>query len=143
MSANNQHPFARILFLGLGLLCLVLAVLGFTLPGLPGTPFLLVAAACFTRSSPRLHAWLLQNKFCGPMIRNWEETRSIPRRAKRIALLTIFITACFSLYSFNNLYFKMALIVILTVPVIILLRLKETEALVLVEEDPEREPEQA
>ncbi len=138
ISPNNQNPITRILFLGLGLVCLVLALLGFTLPGLPGTPFLLLATACFARSSPRLHAWLLHNKFFGPMIRNWEESRSITRRAKHIALLMIFATASFSLYSLNNLYLRLALIIIMTVPVIILLRLRETEALLRLEEGHEK-----
>ncbi|MEN8258854.1 MAG: YbaN family protein [Thermodesulfobacteriota bacterium] len=139
MADPSTNPISRITFLGLGLLCLLLACLGFFLPGLPGTPFLLLAAACFARSSPRLHNWLLANKFFGPVIKNWQESRSIPRRSKRIALLMIFVAGGFSLYSISNLYFKLALIVILTVPVTILLRLKETESLLPVENGAERE----
>ena len=67
------------LFLGLGLL-------GVVLPVLPTTPFLLLAAACFARSSPRLHRWLLDHPVFGPPIRNWEENGAISRRAKRLAV---------------------------------------------------------
>ncbi|MBA4324289.1 MAG: DUF454 domain-containing protein [Rhodobacter sp.] len=67
------------LFLGLGLL-------GVVLPVLPTTPFLLLAAGSFARSSPRLHRWLLGNPVFGPPIRNWEENGAISRRAKRLAV---------------------------------------------------------
>ena len=66
------------LFLGLGLL-------GVVLPVLPTTPFLLLAAGCFARSSPRMHGWLLGHPVFGPPIRNWEENGAISRRAKRFA----------------------------------------------------------
>lgn len=67
------------LFLGLGLL-------GVVLPVLPTTPFLLLAAGCFARSSPRLHGWLLGHQVFGPPIRNWEENGAISRPAKRLAV---------------------------------------------------------
>ena len=139
MSANNQNPLHRFFFLGLGLFCLALGFLGFALPGMPGTPFLLLAAACFAKSSPRLHDWLLENKYVGPMIKNWHETRSIPRRSKRIALLMVFMAGGFSLYTISNLYFKGALVIILTIPVTILIRLKETESLVPAKNDNAKE----
>ncbi len=139
MPAQNQNPLLRIFFLCSGLLCLILAGFGVALPGLPTTPFLLLAAACFARSSPRLHRWLLANKFCGPMIKNWEETRSIPRRAKLIGIASLVCGAFFSLYSFDTLSIKLALLVVLTIPLVILLRLKETESLVLSSDD-KRQP---
>lgn len=67
------------MFLGLGLL-------GVVLPVLPTTPFLLLAAGCFARSSPRLHGWLLGHPVFGPPIRNWEENGAISRPAKRLAV---------------------------------------------------------
>jgi uncharacterized membrane protein YbaN (DUF454 family) len=56
------------------------------LPVLPTTPFLLLAAACLARSSPRLHRWLLGHPVFGPPIRNWEENGAISRSAKRLAV---------------------------------------------------------
>lgn len=67
------------LFLGLGLL-------GVVLPVLPTTPFLLLAAGCFAKSSPRLHGWLLGHPLFGPPIRDWEENGAISRPAKRLAV---------------------------------------------------------
>jgi uncharacterized membrane protein YbaN (DUF454 family) len=64
-----------------------LAAVGVVVPGLPTTPLLLLAAACFARSSPRLHARLLANPVFGPLIREWQETRTVPVRAKVIAIV--------------------------------------------------------
>ena len=75
----------RGLWLGLGGLFLGLGLLGVLLPVLPTTPFLLLAAGFFARSSPRLHGWLLSHPLFGPPIRNWEENGAISRPAKRLA----------------------------------------------------------
>lgn len=71
----------------IGILFLVLGAIGAVLPLLPTTPFVLVAAWCFARSSPRLHRWLLDSQLFGPMLRNWEENRCVPLRAKITALV--------------------------------------------------------
>ena len=77
------------MFAGLGTLFLLLGLFGLFLPVLPTTPFLLLAAACFARSSRRIFNWLLNNPRFGPLIREWREYRAIPHRAKRIALVLI------------------------------------------------------
>jgi uncharacterized membrane protein YbaN (DUF454 family) len=69
----------------LGCLSLVIGIAGILLPLLPGTVFLIVAAACFTRSSPRFERWLLAHPHLGPPVRRWRETGSIPRRIKVFA----------------------------------------------------------
>src|SRR5690606_8396288 len=61
----------RSLWLTFGLVCVGLALAGVVLPLLPATPFLLLAAFAFTRSSPRLHAWLLGHRHFGPLIEDW------------------------------------------------------------------------
>ena len=79
----------RGLWLAAGGLVLGLGLLGVVLPVLPTTPFLLLAAACFARSSPRLHGWLLNHPTFGPPIRNWEEHGAISRKAKRFAVVSM------------------------------------------------------
>lgn len=79
----------RILWAVCGGVALALGVLGVVLPLLPTTPFVLLAAWCFARSSPRLHNWLVTHPRLGPMIRDWNEHGAIPPRAKRMALLAI------------------------------------------------------
>lgn len=75
-----------------GWLCVALGTVGVVMPVLPTTPFLLLAAACFARSSPRFHRWLLSTKLFGPLIENWYQERYIEKRAKRIALVVVAVT---------------------------------------------------
>lgn len=72
----------RVVFVVLGLVALGLAILGAVLPLLPTTPFVLLAAYCFARSSKRLHAWLLSHPYFGPIIRNWQASGAIAPRHK-------------------------------------------------------------
>jgi uncharacterized membrane protein YbaN (DUF454 family) len=83
-------------YVGLGFFCIGLAVLGAVLPVMPTTVFVLIAAACFARGSRRFECWLLNSPFFGPMVRSWRTSRSIPARAKLIALVTLFITFAIS-----------------------------------------------
>jgi uncharacterized membrane protein YbaN (DUF454 family) len=91
--ADPHLPLApgplRVAMLASGLICLGLAALGVFLPLLPTTPFLLVAAACFARSSPRFYRALLGNRVFGPLIRDWREHRAVPRHAKLMAIAAI------------------------------------------------------
>ena len=77
----------RHLYLALGFVFVALAVAGVVLPVLPTTPFLIVAAGCFARSSPRLERRLLAHPRFGPALLAWRERRAIPRKAKFLALL--------------------------------------------------------
>ncbi|MDN5753377.1 MAG: YbaN family protein [Nitrosospira sp.] len=85
--ANSARPHGsrvmRALYLTVGFAALILGVVGIVVPVLPTTPFVLLAAACFARSSKRFHDKLLANPIAGPIIREWIEHRSIPRRVKR------------------------------------------------------------
>ncbi len=76
----------RTLWLTLGLIFLALGLAGVVLPVVPTTPFLLLAAGCFAKSSPRLHGWLLAHPTLGPPIRRWEEHGAIAPGAKRLAV---------------------------------------------------------
>lgn len=76
----------RGVYLTLGIGFVVLGFIGVFLPVLPTTPFLILAAACFARSSPRLENWLLQHPQFGPLLRNWRERGAIPMKAKLMAL---------------------------------------------------------
>ena len=131
----------RMVFLILGVLCVGLAGLGVALPGLPTTPFLLLAAACFARSSPKLYGWLVNNRFFAPLIQNWQESRSIPQKTKRIALLTIVLVGASSIIMIQGVYLKMLVFLILIFPVVFLIRLKETERIVLQKKDEQPDAE--
>lgn len=79
----------RPLLFAIGCLSTGIGIVGLVLPGLPGTVFLIVAAACFTRSSPRFEAWLLDHPRLGPPIRAWRARGAIPRNAKIFASLSL------------------------------------------------------
>ena len=110
-----------------GIFFVGLAGLGVVLPLLPTTPFLLVATACFAKSSPRFHQKLLDNKVFGPLITNWCETRSIPKKAKVIALLSIILTMIYSSYFIENTYVKISFILFMMIPIIFIARLPLSE----------------
>jgi uncharacterized membrane protein YbaN (DUF454 family) len=111
----------------IGLIFVGLAILGVILPILPTTPFLLVAAACFAKSSPRLQKKLLANKTFGPLIYEWQQNRSIPRKAKRIALLTIILSVVWSAYLLKNIMLTFLVFGLVTWPFIFLWRLPESK----------------
>jgi uncharacterized membrane protein YbaN (DUF454 family) len=76
----------RIFFFAIGAIATALGVIGIVTPVLPTTPFLLLAAWAFSRSSPRFEAWLLDHPQFGPAIRSWREERAIRRGAKLLAV---------------------------------------------------------
>lgn len=87
MASPDEPPRALRWLLWLaGTVSLGLGIVGVVLPGLPTTPFVLLAAACYAKASPRLHHWLREHRLFGPMVRDWEAHRSLTRRAKRMAL---------------------------------------------------------
>lgn len=93
-----RSPLLRWLLWFCGALSLLLGIIGVLLPGLPTTPFVLLAAACFVRASPRAHRWLLQHPSFGPILRNWEEHRAITHRIRNVALISMLLTGSFSVW---------------------------------------------
>lgn len=82
-------PLARIAYRSLGALAVGLAAAGVVLPGLPTTPFLLVALWAFTRGAPGWAGRLRRHTRFGPLLRNWEARRAIPRSAKAAAVFGV------------------------------------------------------
>ena len=89
-SRETERP-VRYLWVSGGLVALLLGLIGAFLPVLPTTPFLLLAAACFSRGSPRLHRWIREHPRFGPLVCDWEEYRAISLRAKRLAISMLVI----------------------------------------------------
>ena len=84
----------------LGFLCLLLGGIGVLLPLLPTTPFVLLAAVCFAKSSPRLHGWLLRSEVFGPILRDWEVKRCMSYRIKFLALFMMSVVGGVSIWAF-------------------------------------------
>lgn len=113
----------RWLLIIVGWLAVALATLGVVLPLLPTTPFLLLAAWCFARSSPRFHHWLLYRSWFGSYLRHWQQHRALPPGAKWKAVLVIILTFSVSLWLVNIAWVRVLLLVILTILLIFMLRL--------------------
>lgn len=103
MPETRKRPTLRqTLLVAAGLVALGLGLIGIVLPGLPTTPFVLLAAACFARASPRLHGWLTTHRYLGPMVRDWEANRSLPLRVKWIAITMMGTMVLLSAWQFNG-----------------------------------------
>lgn len=101
--------------MALGLVCLLLALVGVALPIIPGVPFAIAAAFLFSRSSERMHRWLMSLPHLGQAIRDWDEQGVIRRRSKIISSAMIITTMIvFSLVTDVWFVFKVALIAILS-----------------------------
>ena len=93
-----KNPLLRFRWVGLGCLFVGLGGIGAVVPGMPTTVFLVLAAACFIRSSQRLYDWLISNKTFGPYLKDYREGKGIPRRAKVLALSMIVIFVSFAVF---------------------------------------------
>ncbi len=92
---------------------MVIGVIGIFIPILPTTPFLLLAAACYLRSSPRFHSWLMNNRLLGTYIRNYTEGRGIPIKVKLFTIALLWVTIGISIgVAAPNLIVKIILAVI-------------------------------
>jgi hypothetical protein len=87
----------RLVFLSLGFASVALGAAGIVLPLLPTVPFMLLAAFCFARSSPRLEAWIVEHPRFGPHITAWRERGAISPAGKRAALTAFAISAVLGL----------------------------------------------
>ena len=81
----------RSMWLAIGLLSLSLGILGVFLPLLPTTPFVLLSAFCFSKSSSRLHLWLLNHKLFGHLINDWEKHGVIRTKVKIVATCSMLL----------------------------------------------------
>ena len=109
----------RSLFLVCGIISLILGVIGIFLPLLPTTPFVLLAAYCFSKSSEKLHQWLLNHKYLGKIIREWEMYGVIRTRIKWVATVSIVVMVSYPL-TFMVPYLWLKLVIILSISLVLL-----------------------
>lgn len=128
VGSRARDIMQRILLIVLGWIAFGLACLGAILPLLPTTPFLLLAAWCFSRSSPRFHHWLLYNSWFGGYLRHWQKHRGLPSGAKPKAIIFIILTFALSLWLVNMWWVRILLLVILACLLIFMWRLPVIDA---------------
>jgi uncharacterized membrane protein YbaN (DUF454 family) len=92
---NKKHvksAFLRWVLISCGWISIVGGVVGIFLPLVPTVPFLLLAVACFARSSERFHTWLVEHNHLGPLVRDYLKGAGIPLRAKRAAICMVWVS---------------------------------------------------
>lgn len=94
----HRSPAVRALLWVVGTVALLLGIAGIFLPVLPTTPFVLLAAACYARASERFYRRLLAHPAFGPLIVEWQRSRSIPYRVKRVAIVTMSLSIGVSIW---------------------------------------------
>jgi uncharacterized protein len=124
---RSKNILTRYVLISCGVILVIIGLIGIIVPGLPTTIFLILAAACFAESSPRLHQKLLEHPWFGPIIDNWQKNKSIPLRAKQLAILMIVLSYLYTWYSVESLAFRLLIAAMLFVVVIYLLRLPLSE----------------
>ena len=98
LAKESSNPIIRILWVVLGSFFVVIGGIGVVVPGLPTTLFLILAAACYIRSSQKLYNWLINNKTFGPYLRDYREGKGIPKRAKVLAVSMIIIFVSYAVF---------------------------------------------
>ncbi len=117
------------------MLSLVLGIIGIFLPLLPTTPFVLLASACFMRSSPRFHRWLHTHKTFGPILDNWHQHRAVTAKVKQRGAIYIVISFIFSIWVVPHFWLKIGLSIMLVVLLSWFIRLPVMEHLAPREEN--------
>ena len=113
----------RIAWIVLGCGAVGLGAIGIVVPGLPTTVFFVAAAACFSKSSPRLVAWVLDLPTVGPMVRDYRAGRGIPRRAKKVAVLMIVVFVGLAVWTLDATLLRVVVAVAGVVGVVVVVRL--------------------
>jgi uncharacterized membrane protein YbaN (DUF454 family) len=138
----KESSFRKWLLTLAGIVALGLGMTGVFIPLLPTTPFLLLAAACFFRSSDRLYAWLTHHKWFGAYIRHYREHKAITLRAKVVTLLLLWSVIGYSAFGIVTAWWVRTLLGVIAVGVTIhILHLKTLtrEMLVQLQSAPETE----
>lgn len=118
----------HILLLIMGWLCISLAIIGAILPLMPTTIFLILALACFAESSPRFHQMLLENKWFGPPLQQWQKTHSIKHSIKLKVYFIITVSFALSIgILWGRPYLQLLLVVIAISLILCITQIKEIE----------------
>ena len=125
-----RKKFVKTLYFIGGTISLILGIIGIVLPILPTTPFLLIAAACYARSSQRFYNWLLNNRILGFYIRNYLEGKGMPIKVKIFTISLLWITILISAFLFIQILWVRIVLILIAIAVtihIILIRPKNKE----------------
>lgn len=131
MAVRKEPRWSSWLLKSIGVLATLLGLIGMVLPLLPTTPFLLLASACFARSSPRFHHWLINNPLCGRILRDYQAGNGLPLGAKCIVLSCLWLSLGYALLVVlpeKSVWGQLCLLVIGVLVSLHLLRVKTSSA---------------
>lgn len=130
MENDQKQSIRRPLYLVLGFISLVLAYLGVALPGFPGTPFILLTAYFFVRSSDKMYNWLLSKKLFARIIREFSEKETLSMKFKLFIIIQLWISFTVAMIWFiESLYWKLFLVLLGLIITIIVLKIKKVNIL--------------
>jgi uncharacterized membrane protein YbaN (DUF454 family) len=114
---KSKFTLVRLMWILLGSIFVGVGTVGIFIPGLPTTVFLILAAACYVRSSEKLYNWLIKNKTFGRYIRDYREGNGMPKRAKFIALSMMTIFVCLAILPYSpiaipNIYIRASVLIV-------------------------------
>ena len=109
---NISKNILKLILIVSGIISLILGFIGIFLPVLPTTPFVLLAASCFAKSSDKFYYWLINNKIFGSYIKDYREQKGIPLRVKIFAISFLWATILTSFYFMPLLWVKLLLIIV-------------------------------
>ncbi|MEE8358954.1 MAG: YbaN family protein [Candidatus Hydrothermarchaeales archaeon] len=130
---NNKQPYrdnsdqinisrkrsVRALLIVAGTFFVGLGIIGIFLPVLPTTPFLLLATACYARSSERFYNWLLNNKWFGNYIKNYREGKGVPLKLKVLSISSLWITIGYSVIFIIHIFLVRTILILIAIGVTI------------------------
>jgi uncharacterized membrane protein YbaN (DUF454 family) len=102
----------------MGFVSLALGIIGVFLPILPTTPFIILAAWCFVRSSERAHAWLYRQPLFGTALKNWDQKKAIARPAKLLAISMILVSIAVMWWRIANPYVTVSLSIVMVAVIV-------------------------
>ena len=122
----------QILLITTGTFFVGVGIVGIFMPILPTTPFFLISAALYARSSKRFYNWLINNKIFGRFIKNYREGKGIPLRLKLVTIILLWITiGCSAIFAIDILWVRIILVIIAVGVTIHIIRIKPVKKLEL------------
>lgn len=122
----KQHKFRKRLNLFLGFIALVLAYIGIALPGIPGTPFILLTAFFFVRSSDKMYHWLMKNKLFAKVIHKFDEQEKLPLKFKLFVIIQLWISITVAeIWFIDSLHIRLITALVGVIVSILILRIKK------------------
>jgi len=126
-NSKGYSKITQLILVAIGALSVVLGILGIFIPLLPTTPFLLLAAICFSKSSKKLHDWLFQNRWFGEYLNDYYANRGIKRSVKIRMIIFVWISVGITIWFTPTIWLKLALCTIPAGVMVHLLRIKTRE----------------